>query len=140
MATSWDWFARLHRAVYERTGGRLMARLAGLDMLLLTTTGRKSGQPRTLPLACFPDGDRLVVVASNAGQDSDPAWWLNLKANPEAEVHFRRERFRVRAHVAEGAERARLWPWLKQRNPIYARYEGKTSREISVVVLVRTPA
>jgi deazaflavin-dependent oxidoreductase (nitroreductase family) len=137
MATNWDWFARIHRAVYERTGGRLMARLAGMDMLLLTTRGRKSGQPRTLPLACFPDGDRLVVVASNAGQDTDPAWWLNLKANPEAEVQFGRERFRVRARAAAGAERERLWPWLKQRNPMYARYEKKTARDIPVVVLER---
>jgi deazaflavin-dependent oxidoreductase (nitroreductase family) len=106
-------------------------------MLLLTTRGRKSGEPRTLPLACFPDGERLVVVASNAGQDFDPAWWLNLKANPEAEVQFGRERFRVRAHAAAGAEHERLWPWLKQRNPMYARYEKKTERQIPVVVLER---
>ncbi len=134
---NWSWFTKLHRAVYEKTDGRLMARLAGIDMLLLTTTGRKSGAKRTLPLACFRDGDTLVIVASNNGQDHDPAWWLNLKARPEAEVRLGRERFRARAELATGSERERLWPWLEQRNPAYRRYAGKTSREIPVVVLRR---
>jgi deazaflavin-dependent oxidoreductase (nitroreductase family) len=134
---NWEWFSRLHRAVYEKSGGRLMARLAGIDMCLLTTTGRKSGLPRTQPLACFPRGRNLVVVASNNGQDHDPAWWKNLEANPEAQVRFGRESFRVRAARAQGAERAELWPWLVKQNPLYARYAKKTRREIPVVVLKR---
>lgn len=134
---SWDWFTVLHRAVYEKTDGRLMARLAGIDMLLLTSTGRKTGQPRTLPLACFRDGDDVVVVGSNNGQDHDPAWWKNLQASPEAEVRLGRERFAVRAELATGAERERLWPWLIERNPVYARYAKRTSREIPVVLLKR---
>jgi deazaflavin-dependent oxidoreductase (nitroreductase family) len=125
--------------VYEGSGGRLMTRLMGLDMLLLTTRGRKSGLPRTLPLACFRDGDRLVVVGSNNGQDHHPAWWLNLAARPEASVRFGRERFRVRAELATGAERERLWSWLVKQNPMYARYAERTSREIPVVVLHRHP-
>ena len=135
---NWSWFTRLHRAVYEKSGGRLMARLAGIDMLLLTTTGRRSGQPRTLPLACFRDGDDLVIVGSNNGQDHPPAWWLNLQANPEARVRLGSETFDVRAERATGEEHARLWPWLKQQNPQYARYERKTRREIPVVVLKRS--
>ena len=137
---NWAWFTKLHRSVYEKTDGRLMARLGGLDMLLLTTTGRKSGQERTLPLACFQDGDDLVVVGSNNGQDRPPAWWLNLQAKPEGRVRFGREVFPVRAERATGAEHERLWPWLKQQNPQYAKYENRTEREIPVVLLKRLDA
>ncbi len=133
----WAWFSRLHERIYRRSGGRWMARLAGIDMLLLTTTGRRSGEPRTTPLACFADGDDWIVVASNNGQDLDPAWWLNLEARPEASVQLGPERFAVRARRAEGEERARLWPWLVERNPAYARYARRTAREIPVVVLSR---
>jgi deazaflavin-dependent oxidoreductase (nitroreductase family) len=134
---NWEWFTKLHRSVYRRSGGRLMARLAGIDMLLLTTQGRRSGLPRTTPLACFRDGDDLVVVASNNGQAHDPAWWRNLEERPQAEVQLGAERFAVRARRASGAERERLWPWLVRRNRAYARYARKTSREIPVVVLER---
>jgi F420H(2)-dependent quinone reductase len=147
---NWSWFTRLHRAVYRRTGGRVGARLAGLDMLLLTTTGRRSGEPRTVPLACFPlrrvaeagaatpapDGD-WVVVGSNNGQEREPGWWLNLQACPEAFVQLGGERWRARTRLASGAERERLWPELVRRNPAYARYAQRTSREIPVVVLAR---
>ena len=76
---NWAWVTKVHRAIYQKTDGRVGARLAGLPMCLLTTVGRKSGLPRTLPLACFPDGDDLIIVASNNGQEHDPAWWLNLR-------------------------------------------------------------
>ena len=134
---NWSWFTKLHRALYEKTDGRLMSRLAGLEMCLLTTTGRKSGQPRTSPLACFRDGKNLIVVASNNGQDHDPAWWLNLQANPKAELRLGRQRFSAHAELATGAERERLWPWLCEQNPVYPRYQKQTSREIPVVVLKR---
>ena len=132
---NWELFTRLHRAVYHASGGRLGARLYGMHMLLLTTTGRKSGEPRTIPLACFPDGEDWVVVGSNNGQDHHPGWWRNLQANPDASIRIRREEKRVRAIRAEGAEHARLWPWIKEQNPMYANYEKKTTREIPVVVL-----
>ncbi len=131
---------KLHRSVYEKSDGRLMARLAGIDMLLLTTTGRKSGQPRTLPLACLEDGDDLVIVGSNNGQDHHPAWWLNLQAKPDARVRFGRDVFDARAERATGAEHERLWPLLKQQNPHYAKYEQQTDRKIPVVVLKRLTA
>lgn len=134
---NWSWFTKLHRSLYEKSDGRVMARLAGIDMLLLTTTGRKSGEPRTIPLACFVDGNDLVIVGSNNGQDRPPAWWLNLQAKPEARVRFGREVFTARAERAVDAEHERLWPWLKQQNPQYARYESRTDREIPVVVLKR---
>ncbi len=78
-----------------------------------------------------------MVVASNNGQDHDPAWWKNLEAHPEAEIRLGRERFRVRAELASGSERERLWPWLVERNSAYARYEKRTAREIPVVLLKR---
>lgn len=132
---NWAFVGRLHRAIYEATGGRIGARLAGLDMILLTTTGRKSGAPRTLPLAAFRRGDAFVVVASNNGQDRHPAWFLNLLDRPDAQLRHGREERPVRARVAAGEERAALWPWLVERNPPYARYEQRTPREIPVVVL-----
>ena len=134
---NWNWFGRLHRYVYERTGGRVGGNLAGLRMLLLTTTGRKSGKQYTTPLACFSDGDDLIVVASNNGQDHHPAWWLNLEHTPEVDVRYGREHLRVRAHLATGDERARLWPWLLEKNSAYAKYQKRTKREIPVVVLRR---
>jgi deazaflavin-dependent oxidoreductase (nitroreductase family) len=132
---NWSFVGTLHRGIYRATGGRVGARLAGLDMLLLTTTGRKTGEPRTQPLACFPQGEDWIVVASNNGQDKHPAWFLNLQASPEARIQIGRDGRAVRAHVAEGEEHERLWPWLKERNPAYARYERKTERRIPVVVL-----
>lgn len=136
---NWEYITRIHRWIYRKTGGRLGAKLLGMHMLLLTTRGRKSGEERTIPLACFPDGDDWVVVASNNGQDRHPGWWLNLRARPEARIRVGREEKRVRAIRAEGEEHARLWPWLKQQNPMYAKYEQKTDREIPVVILRPLP-
>jgi len=132
---NWEWVTKVHRAIYLRTDGRVGARLAGLPMCLLTTVGRKSGLPRTLPLACFPDGDDIIVVASNGGQSHDPAWWLNLKEQPEAEVQLGREHRQMTASRATPEEHARLWPWLMERNPAYARYRKRTRREIPIVIL-----
>ena len=134
----WRNTTRIHTALYRATGGVIGARLAGIPMLLLTTRGRKTGQPRTLPLAYVPDGDDFVVVASNGGQDSDPLWWRNLQADPAGEVQVRRLVHRVRAERAVGPERARLWPLLVHANPQWGRYEQSTSRPIPVVVLKRT--
>lgn len=136
---NWDWFGTVHRTVYEKTGGRIGGNLAGRRMLLLTTTGRKSGKQFTTPLACFSDGDNLIVVASNNGQDRHPAWWLNLEHTPEVEIRIGREPRRVCAETVRGDERARLWPWLLKQNPPYAKYEKQTKREIPVVILKRMP-
>jgi deazaflavin-dependent oxidoreductase (nitroreductase family) len=91
-----------------------------------------------VPLACFPDGDDRVVVASNNGQDHDPAWRRNLESHPEAEVTLGRDTWTVRAVQASPEEHARLWPELKRANPAYARYERKTNREIPIVILRRS--
>lgn len=134
------WLLRLitvvHRWLYRATGGRVGARVVGgMQMLLLTTTGRKSGQPRTTPLLFVPDGDRAIVIASNAGDDRDPAWWLNLKDWPEAVVQIGPDRFMARARQAQGAEADALFEKLVSSHPPFANYRKRTTREIPIVVL-----
>lgn len=128
-------FVKTHISLYRLTGGRVGAKLAGLDHLLLTTTGRKSGKRRTIPIACKRQHNTLLVVASNNGQDRHPAWYLNLQANPEVEVQWGPEKRATRARTATPEERATLWPGLTTYNPMFARYEKRTSREIPVVIL-----
>jgi deazaflavin-dependent oxidoreductase (nitroreductase family) len=134
---NWRWFTQLHDFAYRKTGGRIGGSLMGIPMLRLTAVGRRTGQSRTLPLACYRDGENWVIVASNDGQDHDPAWWLNLQAHPEARVQVGRQEHRVHALLADAGERTRLWPELVRVNPHYARYAQKTDREIPVVILRR---
>jgi deazaflavin-dependent oxidoreductase (nitroreductase family) len=131
---------RVQRWLYLRTGGAIGASIFGVTMLLLTTVGRRSGRERVIPLLYIEDGERLVIVGSNAGDTRDPAWWLNLKAQPRARVQVRRERFDVIARPADPAERARLWPRLVAAYRYYERYTARAQREIPVIVLERAPA
>jgi len=103
------WTGKLNVPVYKLTGGRVAGRVGKAPLLLLTTTGRKSGEPRTAPVVYLADGERLVLIDTNAGNERLPAWSLNLTANPAAEVQVGRKRQQVRARVAEGEERAALW-------------------------------
>ena len=125
----------VHRFVYRISGGRLGGRLGRHDMLLLTTTGRKSGVPRTVPLLYVRDRDRFLVVASNAGDDRAPAWWLNLQSRPEATVQVGLESHSVRARRAGADEAQELWPLLEAAYQSFSNYRKGTSREIPVVVL-----
>jgi deazaflavin-dependent oxidoreductase (nitroreductase family) len=109
-------------------------------VLALTTTGRKSGATRSTVIACMPDGDDLVVVPSNAGQDHPPAWWLNLQANPQAEVDFRGEHRVVRARRASAEEERLLWPRILEQYAGFEEYRRMTNREIPVVILEREGA
>jgi deazaflavin-dependent oxidoreductase (nitroreductase family) len=124
-----------HLALFRATGGRVGGRLGALRVLLLTTTGRKSGRPRTVPLVYFEDGERLVVIGSRGGDPRDPLWWENLRATPRASVQVGAETREVRARIASAEERARLWPRVKRENPAYAQYEKRTTREIPVILL-----
>lgn len=132
---NWWWFTRLHRAVYRASGGRLGARLLGLDMCLLTTRGRRSGRERTVPLACFPRDDEVVLVASNNGQDRHPTWLLNLEATPDVRVRLGVRERAMRAHVATPEEREALWPWLRERNRFLEPHQRATDRSIPIVIL-----
>ena len=129
----------VHRRVYRLTGGRLGGRLGNMPVLLLTTIGRKSGRPRTQPLVYAEVGDGYAVIASKGGAPRDPLWYLNLRANPLAEVTVGRETRRVLARDAQGEERKRLWRSLADLYPGYERYAEKTSRQIPVVVLEPLP-
>jgi deazaflavin-dependent oxidoreductase (nitroreductase family) len=128
----------LHRFVYLRSGGWIGGRLPGQRFLLLSTVGRRTGQPRTMPLLYVRDGGRFVVVGSNGGDDRPPAWWLNLQANPDAQVQVDREHHRVRARRAQGDELDALWEQLERSYRYYADYRRRTSREIPVVILEPT--
>jgi deazaflavin-dependent oxidoreductase (nitroreductase family) len=103
--------------------------------LLLTTTGRKSGNALTLPLIFGRSGPNYVVVASKGGAPTHPSWYLNLQANPEVRVQVKGEKFAARAHTAESAERAALWPKMVEIYGPYEQYQTKTDRRIPVVVL-----
>jgi deazaflavin-dependent oxidoreductase (nitroreductase family) len=125
----------LHRVLYRLSGGRIGGRIWGLPIVLLTTTGRRTAKKRTVPLCSFRDGDDQVVIASYGGLDQAPAWWLNLQANPHAELVAGRERRTVTARNAAADERARLWAEVTARAPGYLDYERRTTREIPVVIL-----
>jgi len=105
--------------------------------LLLHSTGAKSGRERVSPVMYRPDGDRYVIFASKAGAPTNPDWYHNLKASPEASVEVGTDQVQVTAHDAEGDERERLWSEQKQEYPGFADYESKTTRTIPVVILER---
>ena len=128
-------FWRLHPRVYRWSGGRLGGSLMGLPVLLLRTRGRKSGQPRETALMYLPRGEACAVIASVLGEPRHPAWYLNLRAHPEAEVQIGRELRPVCARDAEGAERDAIWSEFVLRQPVYADYARRTTRRIPVVVL-----
>jgi F420H(2)-dependent quinone reductase len=125
----------LHRRVYRLTGGRIGGRIVGMPVLLLTTTGRKSGRPRTQPLTYTRAGRGYAVIASKGGAAHHPFWYRNLQTDPRAEVTVGRETYEVRARTTEGEERDRLWRKLADVYSGYDRYAAKTSRRIPVVVL-----
>ena len=127
----------LHIALYRLTRGQLGRRLASHDMLLLTTTGRQSGQPHTVPLLYLWVKGDLAVIASYGGHPRHPDWYRNLLAEPRAEVQVAGERFPVIARTADSAEHDRLWALAVAEYPGYAGYQEKTDRTIPVVLLRR---
>jgi len=132
-ATGLRWTGKLNIPLYRISGGRIGGKINQAPVLLLTTTGRKSGQQRTAPVVYLADGENLVVIGSNAGHNRTPAWSLNLKANPDAEVEVRRERRQVRARVAEGEERADLWSKHNDQ------YSGLVFVEARILIVVLAP-
>ena len=122
---------------FRANDGKVTGVFAGRPLLLLTTTGAKSGQPRTMPLVYTTDGDRMVVIASKGGAPSNPAWYHNLVANPTVTVELPGDTFQARATVAEGEERERLYSAQAALMPAFAEYQEKTTRQIPVIILER---
>ena len=127
------WF--VHRWLFRLSGGRIGRRINGFEVLLLTTTGRKSGEPRRVALQSLEHGEGWAVIASYAGEDRHPSWWLNLEAEPTADVQVRNERTRVRAREATGSEREELWTRFVAVDDAFEEYTRRTSRVLPVVVL-----
>jgi deazaflavin-dependent oxidoreductase (nitroreductase family) len=132
-----DLFGAEHIRVYRETAGERGYHWRGALILLLTTRGRSSGEPRTTPLIHRTDDGHWVVVASKGGAPRNPAWFENLKADPEAEIEIKDEKIPVRARAADGEERTRLWRQMTEVWPAYDDYQRHTDREIPVVVLER---
>jgi deazaflavin-dependent oxidoreductase (nitroreductase family) len=128
----------VHQWLYETTDGRVGRSLAGRPMLLLRTVGAKTGQARTSALLYVPDGEAFAVIASKGGDVRHPGWYHNLVANPDVEIQVGRDRIPVRARVADGEERQRLWDQANDVNKgQYDTYQSRTDRTIPVVVLER---
>ncbi len=133
-----DLFGQEHVERYRATGGEEGHEWRGTRTLLLTTTGRKSGEQRTAPLIYAPYGDdSFTIVASKGGSDEPPAWYLNLDEEPEVEVQVRDDRFKARARTADPDEKAEIWPTMTSEWPAYDEYQASTEREIPVVILER---
>jgi len=139
MSESENLFGDEHVQRYRETGGEVgHIWRKGSKTLLLTTTGRKTGERRTTPLIYENSGDDYVIVASKGGAPDDPGWYRNLQKDPNVELQVKEEVFPAHARVAEGDERERLWKLAAQQWPDYDSYQQKTDREIPVVVLERT--
>ncbi len=125
----------LHTLLYRATRGVIGRRLVNNDMLLLTTVGRRTAKPHTVPLLYLRDADNLAVVASWGGRDNHPEWYLNLATEPQVRVQVRGQRSEMTARTASPEERARLWPQVLAAYDGFATYQGRTDREIPIVIL-----
>ena len=133
------WLSAANTWIYRLTGGRIGGKfLRGAPVMLLTTTGRTSGEPRTAPLLYLERGREIVVVASKGGMSTHPMWFRNLEANPRCEVEIRTTKQAMLSRRATEAEKAALWPSLLDMYPDFADYQARTTRDIPVVIL--TPA
>lgn len=134
---NWIVFTRAHCAIYRGTRGLVGGRLLGIQMLLLTTKGRKTGRARTLPLAYVESKGELVIVASNGGSPHPPAWWLNIQAAKTVGVQVGGERFEATWRTAPPDQRMEYWRKLQASIPAYRIYRVRTDREIPIVLLRR---
>jgi deazaflavin-dependent oxidoreductase (nitroreductase family) len=130
-------FGDAHVEAYRNTDGAEGHDWQGTQVILLTTTGHRSGEARTVPLIYGRDGDDYLVVASKGGADEPPAWYVNLEADPSVEVQDRGDVFKATARTASDEERARLWPTMTAEWPAYDEYQTKTERQIPIVILER---
>lgn len=124
---------------FRASRGKAGGPMEGRPLLLLTTTGAKSGQLRTTPMMYIRADDRLLVIASNAGAPAHPDWYRNLLAHPQVSVEVGNETFKAVASVAEGTERQKLWNRIVELYPFFADHQAKITRQIPVIVLTREP-
>lgn len=129
------WMSRINTALYKRSGGKLGGKfLKGAPVAVLTTIGRKTGEPRESPLLFLREGDRVILVASQGGRANNPMWYLNLKANPQVTVQVKREVLKLTARDAGDEERARYWPKLVDMYSSFESYKSWTDRVIPIVI------
>ena len=128
-------FTTLNVFIYRVTGGILGSQMGGQSMLLLSTTGRKSGKIHVIAISFFRDGNDYILVASNWGKDHHPAWYHNLISQPLAKIQVKAHKIRVSARPAALEEYDRLWTLVNAKNPIYNRYQRNTRRKIPIVIL-----
>ena len=131
------WFVRAHAWLYGVSNGKIATNMRGHPVLLLTTRGAKSGLARRVPIVPLVEGDNVYVIASLGGAPSHPAWYHNLKANPDVEVQWFADKYRARANILPEPERTRVWERVVAAMPGFGDYQKKTSRVIPVVQLVR---
>jgi deazaflavin-dependent oxidoreductase (nitroreductase family) len=136
-ATDYNEFNRKLIEEYRANGGKVSGMFAGAPLLLLTTTGARSGQPRVAPLAYTTDNDRLVVIASKGGAPTHPDWFYNVRSNPDVTVELGAEAFPARATILQGAERQRLFDQMAAQMSNFAEYQRNTTRQLPVIVLER---
>jgi len=133
------WFTRLNAFLIRISRGRVGGRLGTQSILLLHTTGRRSGQPRSTPVAYFEREGKYLLVGSNWGRPHDADWVLNLRHDPHGRIDVNGRSFAVMAHEADGEEYLRLWQHVTGRHAPYIRYQSMVSRRIPLVVLERAP-
>jgi deazaflavin-dependent oxidoreductase (nitroreductase family) len=130
-------WTRFHRWAYQRTNGRVLSRMRGKPTLLLTTTGRRSGQLHTVPLPYLADGGTMIVIGSASGAERHPAWVLNLIANPRVTVQYLADSGPAHAEILAGGERKAMWERINVEAPWYTGYQQLTRREIPLIRLTR---
>ena len=137
---NWKHFGKVHEFFYRLSGGRIGARMGWIDVALVETVGRKTGQLRCVPIACYPYRDSVVVSASNSGKESHPVWYLNMQANPAVTVQLGRESYKAIAEDVADEERDALWAKIVQLNKHQGEYLKKAERKIPLVWLRRQAA
>ncbi len=126
-------FSKLHKFIYNLTGGKLMGTLMGLPMIFLTTTGRVSNKPRTTPLTYLKDNDDFICVASFGGYKKHPDWYLNLQKNNRLKINVKGKSFNAISKTIYGKERSEIWKRVIQFYPGFKKYQERTAREIQIV-------
>ena len=130
---NWKYFGRVHKLLYKLSGGRYGVRMGWIDVALVTSTGRKSGKLRTVPIACYPYKDTVVVSASNSGMERHPAWYLNMQSNPRVKVQLGQEVFEAMAEPVPAEERESVWATVVKINKHQGEYLAMVEREIPLV-------